>query len=70
VDYQPAVLNGIIFKVVEKNENVVARCMLCKADKCEEKHISDSYKHTSNFRTHIKVSTYLLNMYLMHFYIT
>jgi len=30
VDYQPAVLNGIIFKViVEKNENVVAIDVCC-----------------------------------------
>lgn len=44
----------------KKNENLLVRYMLCKADKREGKRISGSYKHTTNFRMRVKVSIYLI----------
>ncbi|CAI6360367.1 unnamed protein product [Macrosiphum euphorbiae] len=51
----PVILDGTFFEVViVKNEIVKAICMICKEQKNEKKTISGSFKHTSNFRTHMK----------------
>jgi len=50
------ILDGTFFEVViVKNEIIKAICMISKEQK-NEKTISGSFKHTSNFRTHMKAS--------------